>query len=315
MDRSATAIRELSVELLAERTDAFVDHFTALFNDKLPAEVANLYGSFAEDVLPYVTEFLSEVVKRMPLTIASLAPLYYSEPTRFQWKMIDALVEQSAIVKKEMEGKNRWKIGNYDVDEDIAKVKKQMEDSMASEYKTEILFFKLWDEKKLDEALSVVRTIEKEREDSTDPVLKNEVQGWKQILCAELGYTDLVLKSIQYCLNEFKDEGVHYKKDGARHVFSVLLRSMIVGHFGFVFNEDGRKKAGELIDGSAFQLQQATEFAELLVDKIVDGVLVTRTITSESQLKRFLETNRMQFVNSFKLINRYVDDIQYTTED
>ncbi len=307
MQQNANSVSAITTEKTIELSMDLIDSIKTVFTTTLVKEMTENFPKGLESEMNlFISELMNETVNHFSLALTNLAPRFHSEPTRFHWLFIQEILTATEKTKRKIAKKANFE---YDVEKDIRDSRKGMEAYISQSYGMETKLWSLMDQKRWTDALSIVRAIEIQRENE-DIGLKVEVQNWKMRICAEMDYVDLVLESINKILDLTPGDSLAYQPNDANYVFSLILRSLMVG-FVVKFTSHGKSKALSELSPQKFFEEQGDKFTQYLIEKILDGIFKTRTIKAETDLKNFLRSERENLVSSFRLGNIYVEDVMY----
>lgn len=292
---------ELLAELVGERFRELMDIFT----NKIPKELSNAMGSTsASHMESYYKEIMQKTMAEFPVALTSIIPLMFSQPTKFRWVLVQQLLTATATAKRALAPK--YNLYDYDVDADIAQTKEQLEKLLANEFKTEVVLWRLMDEKKWDKATDVVKVIEIERE-TTDLPQKTEVINWKLQIACNSGNVDMFFEGLTSLL-EIAGDDIAYVHEEATYAISVLLSKTLVA-FRIAPSVLGLIQISK--EGSEFINKQGIAFQNFLVGKIIEAIFKARIINSGESFRKFIIETKKDTVEMFMRLNPYVAAIDY----
>lgn len=302
---STTQIKSIDPKQLAEMTDEFFTELMDVFTNNIPKELQKQFGSHEETVDSFAQEILQKTIAQFPARLMSILPMRFSQPTKFHWEFMKFLVDASAIAKREMA--SRFMHHHYDVEDDIKQTKEFLERKLASEYKTEVVLFKLMEEGRWTEALSTLKVIEIERESTKDDFLQAEVQNWKQIIAANTGNVDLFFESITSAA-KIAGDSLAYDPKEATTIIAILLQKELRG-FALSMSFIGQNMVNA--KGTAFVAEQVKNFQDHLIRKIVEATFKNRKITTGDEFRKFIRETKHDTVQMYKKLNPFVQEIEY----
>lgn len=278
------------------------DQLMILFLEEIPKQSSNSFGGkVGED---FFKEIMKKTIAEIPVALTSIIPLMLSQPTKFYWELVKHLLIASAKVKREIAG--RYSGEKYDVENDITETKKQLENVLASQFKTEVALWKLMDEKRWEEAFTIVKAIEIERENS-DLQKRVEAANWKQQIAYNLGDADTFFESISSVL-KIAGDNVSYSPNDMVYGISMLLPKVLIG-INLAFTPLGKHMIST--QGFMFAAQQGQMFQEYLIGKIIEATFKNRIISSGNDFRNFIADTKKDTVEIFKKLNPYVEEIMY----
>jgi len=308
MDNATKTINPISMTQLADMTGHYFDQLMDVFTNQIPKELSKNYGeSFEADLESFMKEFSEMMLKELDVTLNSIIQIKLGEPTKFLWELTKCMSEASAKVKRRI----AERFMKYDVEADIERTTKELDQVLASEFKTEVVLWKLMDENRWSEALLVAKAIELERENADLPE-KIEVANWKQRIAQNLGDADTFFESLSNAIKIAGDQ-ISYSPDDMTYAVTMLLSKFIKGFAISMTNLGRQKLAYEEIRGrgSHFMAEQVQAFQGFIVKKIIDATFKNRIIHTGDDFRKFITDTKRDSVVMFKRLNPYVAEIIY----
>lgn len=306
MQATNQKIDPISITQLSDMVGKRFKEMMEVFKNQIPKELAK-EGGGDEGSKKHMESFSKDLIERMlaefPVTLMSIIPIVFSQPTKFHWELVKCMLTASAKVKREISSKMSY---DYDVEDDIKKTKEQMEGILAKEFKTEVLLWRLIDEKKWKEALPIVKTIETERENADLP-LKVEVANWKGQIAFNLGDADAFFESLSTILKNSAGQ-IAYSPNDMVYAISMLLQKELVALQIFL-TPLGHIRV--LTEGWPFMNKQGEEFQDYLVRKIIEAMFVEHKISTGEDFRKWIKETKKDIVDMYKLLNPYVTEILY----
>lgn len=289
-------------EMVEERFKEIMD----VFINQIPKDLAKDSGGDG-DIKNQMESFTRDLIKKMlaefPITLASIIPTMFSQPTKFHWELVKHMLEASVKVKREISSRLS---SHYNVEDDIKKTKEQLEGLLAREYKTEVLLWRLMDEKKWKETLPVIKAIEMERQNADLP-LRLEVANWKSEIAFNLGDSDMFFESLSTILKNSADQ-ILYRPDDMVYAISILLQKELIG-FRMALTPIGKGRA--LTEGFSFVAKQGQQYQDYLIQKIIEAVFIESKISTGEEFRNWIKDTRKGMVDTYKLLNPFVAEIVY----
>lgn len=299
-------INPISMPEISDMVGKRFKEIMEVFTNRIPKELANNSGS--ESIKEHMESFTKELMEKMlaefPVTLMSIIPTMFSQPTKFHWELVKHTLEASAKVKREYSSK--LSSAGYDAEDDIKKTKEQLENLLAREFKTEVLLWRLMDEKKWKEALPIIKTIEKERENSELP-LRVEVANWKGQIAFNLGDVDTFFESLATILENSAGQ-IAYSPNDVVYTITMLLQKELVA-LRIALTPLGHIRASN--EGFTFMVKQGEEFQGYLIGKIIEAIFAEGKIRSGDDFRNWIKETRKSTVDMYKLLNPYVAEILY----
>lgn len=253
-------------------------------------------------------EMMEKISDKLTVTLLSLAPLRQREPTRFEIELRRHILTASEEVKRELVSSHKLV---FDVEEDIRKVRADMESFLNTRYKSEMSLWKMMQEERWEDAMQIIRAIELERESGDDILDKVEVANWKQYVSAHRGDADTYFVSLSGFLEAVPKEAVAmYDPTSFDQSLGILL-SKILRTFNIQLNPLGYQKV--VCQNFLIVTQEiGSAFCQYLVREITNATFKDRSINSGEDFRSLLRDDAKRFEKVFVSLNPYVNAINYT---
>jgi hypothetical protein len=306
MEPTTQAIPPITPAQLSRMVDIRIEQLKKIFLTQIPKTLSEQFGDLAlqQHVQDFASELMEKTIARFPVALTSIIPMMFSQPTKFHWELAKCLLKEGAEVKREVA--ERFKHLNYDVEKDIEKTKNEFEAILAKEYKTEVVLWRLMDENRWQDALTVIKAIEIERANA-DLAKKTEVANWKQQIAIYLGDVDMFFESLS-TLSKIADKKLLHNPDEMVYAVTMLLSKTLV-EIKLTPSFLGQMMISS--KGTEFIMDQGAAFQAFLVQKIVDATLKDSIIHNGDDFRRYISETKEATITSFISLNPYVSAIRY----
>jgi hypothetical protein len=216
------------------------------------------------------------------------------------------ILNASETAKREM---SQQFLGSYNVEDDIISTRKSIEANLSSMYRMELTLWNLMEKEQFSQALTIVEAIEIEREKKDNLLELAEILNYKIEILSRLGNEEEFFCTLQKVLKlatSAEVTEIKYDNSAISTALEYLLMKKFTKGIPIQPNYLGIREFSQ--DQLLFS-KIGQEFQELLVKKIVDAIFKDRIIGSSNEFNKFLSSEWPNFVKSFKLMNRFVENI------
>lgn len=223
---------------------------------------------------------------------SSLEPLRFMVPTQFVWSLAEGLVGTAEDSKEYIAAK----VADYNVEEDKVATRNEVEAFVREYYPLEIPFWKLFSEKKYEEAGQLLPAIMESRKNMA-PQFRLEVYSWKKDIAVYTGNEKEFLDVMTTIFKLFDEHGVQV----AVVMFAGAVRVLLGHRFkkGFIF-EPTKKGENVIASSSAeFVKKKTEEFLTHISLYVAHEICETRSVYSLETLDSFLQTQWKELVGDF----------------
>lgn len=224
---------------------------------------------------------------------AALEPLRVMIPTQFVWSLADGLIGTAEDIKTYLAAK----VVDYDIEADKIATRSEVEAFVGKWYPLETPFWKLFSEKRYEEAALLLPAIEENRKDM-NPQFRIEVYSWRKDIAVYTGNEKEFLAVMTTIFTLFEDDGVQVEATKFTEAVYVLFQHKFKK--GFIF-EPTRKGTDAIASSSIadFRKARTEEFLMFLAWHVAHEICETRSVFSTETLASFLENNWKQLVGGF----------------